>query len=764
MSSVVLAVALAAAGLVMSGGGTATAREAQEAQRAAAADASTFTPVSPVRVLDTRGGPAVAGGQTITLDLAGRLPANATAVVLNVTGVSPTAGTYVTAYPAGADRPTVSSLNLAPGETRANLVTVAVGSARAVNLYNHLGATHLVADLAGYYTTGSGSLFTARQAERALATQLGPGATTTVDLSAMVPASATAVAVNLTGARGTASTFLTAWPTGTARPVASNVNVAQGRANPNLATVALGTGKRISVYNLAGTIDVMVDVAGFYSPEFGAAFVPVAPTRVLDTRYGIGTWANEAAPLGPRADAHILPGPPVPADAVAVAVNLTGIAPTASTFVTAWHRMWDPEPRTSNLNLVAGQIAANLTVVPTRDEDPEGRFWLYNKAGDTHVAADLAGYFVVPPASCASGCLYTWGASQGEAGNGTTRMHVGAPAPVHGLTGVVASSGRYAVRADGTVWSWGLNSHGQLGNGWTGGESPVPVRVKGLTDVVAVTETWRAGLALRADGTVWGWGANWYYLLGDPGQSDTNVPVRLTGLSGITAIAATDTTAYALRQDGSVLAWGGNDQGQLGNGSTESYSWDPVPVSGLTGVTAISAGDQTAGAIRGDGTVWTWGGNRELQLGSGTDVPFVRVPVQVSGLTGVKDVALDYQHGYAVRADGTVWAWGNNRFGGLGNGVACDWVEAPECRSAVPVQVSNLTGATAVAAMNNAGAALTEDGQVWVWGSNNSGEFGDPAADPYGYTALARQVPGLTGVTGISDAYFGARALVPDPS
>lgn len=759
--SVVLAVALAAAAVVVSAGGTAAAGAVAQP---AAAETSTFTPVSPVRVLDTRGGSAVAGGQTITLDLAGRLPADTTAVVLNLTGVAPTVGTYVTAYPAGAQRPTVSSINLAPGETRANLVTVAVGTTRAVSLYNHLGSTHLVADLAGYYTTGTGSLFTARQAERVLATRLGPGATTTVDLSAFVPASATAVVVNLTGARGTSSTFLTAWPTGTTRPVASNVNVARGRANPNLATVALGTGKRISVYNHAGAIDVMVDLAGFYSPEFGASFVPVTPTRVLDTRVGTGTWANAAAPLGPGADADIYPGPGVPADAVAVAVNLTGIAPTASTFVTAWQRMWDSTPRTSNLNLAAGQIAANLTVLPTRAEDPHSRFWLYNKAGDTHVAADLAGYFVVPPKPCANGCLYAWGASQGGTGTGTTRLDVRTPTPVHGLTDVVASSGRYAVRADGTVWAWGDNNYDELGNGWTGGESPVPVRVLGLTDVVAVAETRVNGLALRSDGTVWGWGANWAGVLGDPWQSDTNVPIRLTRLSGITAIAAGTETAYALRSDGTVLAWGRNDRGQLGTGSTEYDTWEPAPVSGLTGVTAINARYETAAAIRSDGTVWTWGDNRELQLGSGTEVPFVRVPVQVSGLTGITDVSLDYQHGYALREDGTVWAWGSNRFGGLGNGVACDWVEGPECQSKLPVQVSNLTDAVGVAAMYNAGAALTADGRVWVWGDNGSGEFGDPAADPYGYATTPRQVPGLTGVTRLDEAEFGARAIVPDPS
>ena len=758
LSSVVLAVAVAATGVVVSGAGPATAREAVQE---AAAEASTFTPVSPVRVLDTRGGPALAGGQTRTLDLAGRLPANATAVVLNVTGVAPTAGTYVTAFPAGAERPTVSSLNLAPGETRANLVTVAVGATRAVSLYNHLGSTHVLADLAGYYTTGGGSLFSARQAQRVTATRLAAGATTTVDLSAYVPASATAVAVNLTGARGTATTFLTAWPAGATRPLASTVNVAQGRANPNLATVALGTGKRISVYNHAGAIDVMVDLAGFYSPEFGASFVPVTPTRVLDTRDGTGTWANVAAPFGPDAHETIQPGPEVPADAVALAVNLTGIAPTASTYVTAWQRMWDSPPQTSNLNLVPGQIAANLTVLPTRGEDPDSRFWVYNKAGNTHVAADLAGYFVVPPKPCANDCLYAWGGSQGGTGTGTTQHAVRTPTLVHGLSGVVQSSGRYAVRADGTVWAWGDNNWNQLGGGWTGGESPVPVRVQGLTDVVAVAETRVNGLALRADGTVWGWGANWAGVLGDPWQRDTPVPIHLTRLSGITAIAGAEETAYALRADGTVLAWGRNDVGQLGTGSTAYDTWEPAPVSGLTGVTAIDAGHDTAAALRADGTVWTWGANRDRQLGSGTEVPFVRVPVQVSGLTDVTDVSMDHQHGFAVREDGTVWGWGSNQYGGLGNGVDCYGVDEPRCWSTVPVQVSNLTDAVAVVAMINAGAVLTADGQVWVWGHNSSGEFGDPAADPWGYVTAPRQVPGLTGVTRLDGASFGARALVP---
>jgi hypothetical protein len=119
---------------------------------------STYTSVSPVRVLDTRNdkGPVGAGG-TITLDLSSRVPDSATAVVLNVTGVAPTAGTFVTVYPAGITRPNSSNLNLTPGDTRPIQVTVSLGSNRSVSLFNNAGSVHLLADLTGYYASGSGA-------------------------------------------------------------------------------------------------------------------------------------------------------------------------------------------------------------------------------------------------------------------------------------------------------------------------------------------------------------------------------------------------------------------------------------------------------------------------------------------------------------------------------------------------------------------------------------------------------------------------------
>ncbi|MBC6446839.1 hypothetical protein [Actinokineospora xionganensis] len=134
-----------------------------------------FTPVAPTRVLDTRVGTggrlgAVAAGGTTRLKLSA-VPAEATAVVLNVTGVGATANTFVTVFPAGAPRPTASSLNLAPGDTRPNQVTATLGVDRSLDLFNNAGNTHLVADLAGFYAPGAGSKFTALPGKRVLDTR-----------------------------------------------------------------------------------------------------------------------------------------------------------------------------------------------------------------------------------------------------------------------------------------------------------------------------------------------------------------------------------------------------------------------------------------------------------------------------------------------------------------------------------------------------------------------------------------------------------------
>jgi hypothetical protein len=719
---------------------------------AAVEQGSAFTPTSPARVLDTRDGTGgvtgpVGAARTIALNLSARVPSTATAVVLNVTAVAPTASTYVTVFPHGQARPLASNLNVVAGDVRPNLVTVALGTDRTVDLYNHAGNVHLLADLAGYYAPGAGALYTATLPHRRLDTRqeggpLGPGGTRVLDLTGSVPAGARAVTVNLTATGATASTFVTAWPAGTGRPAASNINLNAGGTRQNLVTVALGADNRVSLYNLAGQVNLVVDMVGFYTPAFGAGFVPLSPSRVLDTRDGGG-------PLHAGGSIAIDPGPRVPANAAAALLNITGVGATGSTFVSVWSGDGRPDSAGAVLNLSVGETAANLAAVAFSPSRP---VTAYNDWGSVHVLADLAGAFVLPAATCTTDCVHSWGANQNwQLGRGPRVPSSPTAARVTGVSGVAAVAGggmtQYALHTDGTVSAWGSGFQGQLGGGWFGDWSPAPTRVPGLTGVTALAAGSHHALALLENGTVRGWGTMFDGGLG----GGTSTPVPVGGLTGITALATTSFTAFALRGDGTVLAWGGNQYGILGNGSTVEKSETPVPVTGLTGVTAIAAHSDTAYALRSDGTVWAWGLGAQGQLGTGftcgVSPCHSRVPVQVAGLSGVTALASARATAYALRADGTVSAWGSNDQGELGNDLFCN-----ACYSSTPVRVTGLTGVTALATGWSTGYALRTDGTVWAWGRDGHSELGagTTCGQPNGCRATVPvRVAGLAGVTAI---------------
>ncbi|MBB4907960.1 RCC1 domain-containing protein [Actinophytocola algeriensis] len=733
---------------------------------------STFTQRSPLRVLDTRSTSPVGAGRTVTIDLASRVPATATAVVLNVTGVSPTASTFVTAYPGGTSRPTASSLNLTAGEIRANQVTVALGAGKTVELYNNSGNVDLVADLAGHYATGAGSKFTVLAPNRVLDTRwqtpLGPGGTWTLDLRNSVPASATAVTFNLTATEPTTSTFVTAFPTGTTRPTASNLNVVAGETRPNQVTVALGADRRVSLYNNSGTIELLADLTGFYTPDYGAEFLPLPPTRVLDTRVGIGT-GGPAGPLGPEATLSVGLSQDVPLNATGVAMNLTGVGATVSTYVTAWGE-WMIQPYgSSTLNLVPAKAIPNAaTVAFERDRGIE----LYNHRGSTHLIADLSGVFVVPPTDCAPGCVRAWGDNAyRKLGTSQTILGSSTPTPVIGLSGVRQvvgggwSGGAYALLEDGTVRAWGDNGSGQLGNGWTangnGSGSSVPVPVVGLTGVTAIASGGYNAFALKSDGTVWGWGGGY---LGTSTYDQSAVPVRVPNLTGVVAIASSGQATYAVKSDGTMWAWGWNASGELGIGSSAEYVATPTRIPSLSGVVSAGAGSNSGYAVKSDGTLWAWGYNRDGQLGNGqvcdpdeTVRCESRVPVQVSGLTGVTAVAAKYTSVYALRTDGTVAAWGVGHRGNLGDGV--DHEVGYVART--PVAVTGLTDVTAIANFEYGGYALRSDGTVWAWGDNMYKSLGNESV--YDYTATPVAVPGLGGVSALGSSYQTGYAVVANP-
>ncbi|MFH1004742.1 MAG: T9SS type A sorting domain-containing protein [Bacteroidota bacterium] len=384
-------------------------------------------------------------------------------------------------------------------------------------------------------------------------------------------------------------------------------------------------------------------------------------------------------------------------------------------------------------------------------------------------------------AVCSDGRVWSWGNNyNGQLGNGTTNttgcycestpVQVIGPGGTGFLTGItVISAGlnhSLAVKNDGTVWSWGANGSGQLGNGTTNTTGcyceSTPVQVIGpggigfLTDITAIAGgIYSHSLAVKSDGTVWTWGANGSGQLGNGTTTSKSTPVQVLGLggvgflAGITAVASGEDHSHALKNDGTVWSWGSYPLGDgTGNGSLF-----PVQVIGpggidfLTGITAIAGGEHYHfRTLRNDGTVWTWGSNDNGELGNGTNNGSL-FPVQVIDpggidfLTGITTIETGgHNQTLAVKNNGTVWSWGSNSNGQLGDGTSNN--------SSTPVQVIGpvgtnfLTGITSVAGGIWFSFAIKNDGTVWSWGDNSNGQLGDGTYPTDRYTPV--QVIGLS--------------------
>src|ERR687890_1290947 len=241
-----------------------------------------------------------------------------------------------------------------------------------------------------------------------------------------------------------------------------------------------------------------------------------------------------------------------------------------------------------------------------------------------------------------------------------------------------------------TVAAWGDNFFGQLGNGAplpspADSRSPMPLEVSNLdgAELKAIAGGANHSLALKNDGTVLAWGLNQDGELGDGTNTDSSTPVEVRDpndpsgyLSGVKALTAGSSHSLALKDDGTIWAWGNNESGQLGGGANAN-STQPVKVANLSGVEAISGGGAPSYslALKDDGTVWAWGDNRasqETKIGGqlGDDeITSGNTPLQVSDLPGgIEAIAAGGAHGLALKDDGTVWAWGMNQDGQLGNG------------------------------------------------------------------------------------------------
>ena len=306
------------------------------------------------------------------------------------------------------------------------------------------------------------------------------------------------------------------------------------------------------------------------------------------------------------------------------------------------------------------------------------------------------------------GTLWAWGdkASGSLAQNNETEYS----SPVQigtDTTWTAAVAGGYqavlATKTDGTLWAWGLNSSGGLGlNNDTKYSSPVQVPGTTWPKTGDNKITFDSGVsrAVKTDGTLWSWGANAYGKLGINNHVDRSSPTQIPGTTWNNVLSGGEHVKGATRTDGTLWMWGQNTAGPLGQNNTTSYS-SPVQIPGTTWSSG-GMSDTAVGGIRTDGTLWTWGDNSNGELGLNNTVQYSS-PVQIPGTTWSKVVgSLDGHNMYAIKTDGTLWAWGKNERGQIGNNS-----EVPRYSS--PVQVGTDTGYLTVRAIGSSVVATQLD-------------------------------------------------------
>jgi hypothetical protein len=645
------------------------------------APGGSYHAVTPTRILDTRTGLGAPTGatQSVTVNAAGLggIPSTGvSAVAVNLTVTGAPSGGYVTAYADGTSRPTVSNVNFPANRSIATMALVPVSPTVKFDLYASAKA-QLIADVLGYVTTeqtaSTYGLFKSLTPSRLMDTRTGlggeapgPKGTTTLQVTGAggVPAGVTAVVLNVSVTKPTAGGYVTAYPAGIARPTASTLNFATGETRTNRAVVPVGSGGQVSFYNSAGITQLVVDVSGYFtgSGETGGGYyVPVAPTRVLDTRDSStrpSTWSSSpgsATALSLNADGEpwkspLAPMIPVPsmrdvAKPTAVWGGLTSVHAAKDSYLTLYGA--GTRPATADLNASVSQTRSNSGPVALADD---GSARLYSAAGGDALL-DLFGYFGEAPASPTPTGVWVTGM---DGYDSAFRL-----VPMTGVKAITGGSYTFALKPDGHVAVWSR----PLADGWGVLEQRSPAADIGVDshDITQLAGT-ETVYALRSDGTMWAMGDNDFGEFGNGshgdgfwswGEGTVVPPTGKVSLQDVVRVGAANQIGYAVTSDGAVWAWGRGNLGQLGNGDAHRDSSEvPVRVSGLSDVRSIAGGNRTSYAVDASGALWRWGNYYNGGPGGVIDL----TPQRVDGAcaTGVAVVASE-MGGWEQCADGTVW-------------------------------------------------------------------------------------------------------------
>lgn len=356
-----------------------------------------------------------------------------------------------------------------------------------------------------------------------------------------------------------------------------------------------------------------------------------------------------------------------------------------------------------------------------------------------------------------NGTLWSWGynGDYGALGSGNNWTYNSPTQIGSGADWKEINAGKvhsFAIKENGTLWGWGSNLKGNLGSGSTALYSLTPVQI-GVSQWKMARAWSNQSVGIKNDGTLWGWGDNQDATVGDGTFINRSTPVLINNSTNWKMVSCNLSRNIALKEDGTIWAWGLN---------SPSFGFLPAdPVGGQAYVKVPSqigldtnwkyavAGNGYFLAIKNDNTLWAWGGNAGGCLGnnSTTAVPW---PTQIGTDTDWEMLEADSFSSFAIKMDGTLWVWGRNMLGNLGNGTQTDLL--------VPTQINTSSDWKTVTTSYNSTTALKEDGSLYSWGSNEFGTFGDG-------TFVNQYSPVLINSCSLSTEDFGKNktALYPNP-
>ncbi|HRE62513.1 MAG TPA: hypothetical protein PKU77_01920, partial [Ferruginibacter sp.] len=318
--------------------------------------------------------------------------------------------------------------------------------------------------------------------------------------------------------------------------------------------------------------------------------------------------------------------------------------------------------------------------------------------------------------------LWSWGFNNyGQLGNGNTTGS-SVPLQVGSDNGWLMACGFYqsiGIKTNGQILTWGSNSYGQLGNGsLINSFSPGQITNRG-DKPYQISSGHLNNLIIKSNGSLWGWGSNSSGELGDGTQVDKLIPSQVGTETNWRNVKTYSAMSVGIKQDGTLWAWGNNQNQALGSGSsTPMYQTTPLLISndGKWMDIASSQNGFCSMMIKADGTLWGWGLNQYGELGNGTTTQLF-TPTQI-GTDTWKAVSIGNTHSLGIKSNGTLWAWGMGGAGELGTGI--DYAQSLE-----PTQVGTSAGWVAIQAGQGYSIALTVNGILWTWGNGWYGTLGN---------------------------------------